>query len=454
MCAFQPNTKAVRREQMILGHPRYAAERPVVIEFLRRLRAATTPQNYFDLHRDLFNRFKARQAHIGALKTERSEHQDRRIRLAAQTPRDVPSISAAQKEADAVAEAIEVEEALLSILRVIGDGIAWRAMDYDRAAFIVLGTGTRVGRLADDEGLDPEIAQIESFWRDGVFAIHNDLTSLLRHGDVTAIYPDGRRIVVEVKRSRVDADGKQAARLKDATEYINKRRHTFADGKIRDIVEVKGPYKTRLSHLPGLINAARAEAYAGKTLSRCQWVCVVSNRVADGDIPEAKARYERQKHDLGWADARTFSYTTIYRRMRDRKHSFPGIAPLSIYPLDVEDLADLMLGYLDVLSLLNIDVLGQQFSERGISVEFTDNDTASSNFLIASRRVGDRELFVHVDPTLREQLLAELMRPETAIASVKAVLDAVEAEPSPEAVERIASFADEASVWEARTRSS
>jgi hypothetical protein len=444
----------MRREQQIVGHQRYAAERPVVIEFLRRLRVATTPQDYFELHRDLFHRFKARQDHIGALKVEQSAHQERRTQLAAQTPRDVPAISAAQREASAVGEVIEVEEALLSTLRVIGDGIAWRAMNYDRAAFTVLGVGTRVGRLAADEGLDPEIAQIESYWRDNVFAIHNDLTSFLRHGDVTAIYPDGRREVVEVKRSRIDADGKQAARLNDATEFINKRRHTFADGKIRDIVEVESPYKTRLSHLPGMIRTARAEGYAGKKLNRCQWVCVVSNRLTDSDIPDAKARYERERHELGWADARTFSYTTIYRRMRDRKHSSPGIAPLSIYPLAVEDLADLMLGYLDLLSLLNVDVLEQQFSDRGIRVKIAVAAAASSNFLVASRVVGNRELVVHVDPTLREQLLAELMRPETAITSVKAVLDSVQAERSPKVVERIASLADEASVWESRPRSS
>jgi hypothetical protein len=55
---------------------------------------------------------------------------------------------------------------------------------------------------------------------------------------------------------------------------------------------------------------------------------------------------------------------------------------------------------------------------------------------------------VNVDPSLREQLLLELMRPETAIAAVKAVLDAVEVEPRPEAMERIVSFANEAVAWE------
>jgi len=59
-----------------------------------------------------------------------------------------------------------VEEALLSLLRVIGDGLAWRALAYDRAAFGILGTGTRVGRLAADVGLI-KIEVLEQYQREG-----------------------------------------------------------------------------------------------------------------------------------------------------------------------------------------------------------------------------------------------------------------------------------------------
>ena len=134
--------------------------------------------------------------------------------------------------------------------------------------------------------------------------------------------------------------------------------------------------------------------------------------------------------------------------MRDRRQSFSSVAPISIYPLDVEDVADLMLGYFDVYTMLNTDILRSQFAERGIDVEIAVGDEADDRFLVARRRVGDRELLVHAGVSLREQLLMELMRPENAIAAVKAVQNAVEAEPGPEVVERIVSMA-EASVWQA-----
>lgn len=247
MRVHRPTAADIERERLIVSDRRYGADRPVIIDMLRRLRAASTPPDFYDLHLELFRRFKTRQDGIGALKKERSGHQSRRRELAAQVPRDVSAITAAQRDADAVEHAMEVEEALLSLLRVIGDGIAWRAMGYDRAAFGILGTGARVGRLAADEGLDPEIEQIDHYSGEGVFAIHNDLTGCLLHGDVTAIYPEWIE-VVEVKRGRVDPNSAQMVRLRDAIELINKRRHTFEDGTVRDIVD----YRSRTSRAWGI----------------------------------------------------------------------------------------------------------------------------------------------------------------------------------------------------------
>jgi hypothetical protein len=52
----------------------------------------------------------------------------------------------------------------------------WRALRYNRPAIAILGTGTRVNRLAAEEGLLPELHEIERYWDRGIFAIHNDLT--------------------------------------------------------------------------------------------------------------------------------------------------------------------------------------------------------------------------------------------------------------------------------------
>src|SRR3954452_15774409 len=110
--------------------------------------------------------------------------------------------------------------------------------------------------------------------------------------------------------------------------------------------------------------------------------------------------------------------------MRDRKQTVATVAPMSIFPLDVEDVADLMLGFIDLHMKLNIDLLAEQFEQRGVDVEFAFGEEANDRPLTAKRQVGNIEHIVSVSPSLREQLLVELMRPEEAVAPVKAVLDA------------------------------
>jgi hypothetical protein len=137
--------------------------------------------------------------------------------------------------------------------------------------------------------------------------------------------------------------------------------------------------------------------------------------------------------------------------MREKKHSFAALAPLSIFPLASEDLVDLLLGYLDLFTALDVTALGKSFERRGIEVRFAERSERDELFLEARRIVGDRELFARAGPTVREQLLLELMTPANAIACVEATLDAVELEPAPQPVARVVALADERRVWESAT---
>ena len=96
-------------------------------------------------------------------------------------------------------------KAVHHLIRAVGDGIAWRALRYDRGAFTVLGDGERVvARIASGIGRDAELTALANLSeQEGRFAIHNDMTNCLRHGDLTAIREaDGE---VEVNRSAAEA---------------------------------------------------------------------------------------------------------------------------------------------------------------------------------------------------------------------------------------------------------
>jgi len=45
------------------------------------------------------------------------------------------------------------------------------------------------------------------------------------------------------------------------------------------------------------------------------------------------------------------------KRMRDRKESFSSIAPFTIYPLPAADVADIVIGFIDLVFCLNLDAL-------------------------------------------------------------------------------------------------
>jgi hypothetical protein len=132
--------------------------------------------------------------------------------------------------------------------------------------------------------------------------------------------------------------------------------------------------------------------------------------------------------------------------MRERRHSFPGAAPFSIFPLPREDVTDLVLGYLDFYSLLNVDLLERHLRTHGLAAEITVGAEAGDRFMRVTRRLGSRELTVVVSSQIREQMLIELMTPASLVASINAILDAAEAEATPVEVERVPRMV-ESGVW-------
>ena len=119
-------------------------------------------------------------------------------------------------------------------LRQIGDGIAWRALRYDRRAFTILGEGERVGRLAHGVGRDAELAELGRLWEEeSVFAIHNDLTNCLRRGDLTALRERDAGLdvtLIEVKAGARPEETPQLQRLERATELLRQGRQVSDAG--------------------------------------------------------------------------------------------------------------------------------------------------------------------------------------------------------------------------------
>ena len=145
--------------------------------------------------------------------------------LAARTPKPIDDLRARQEELKQLKTADRVQVALAAHTRAIADGVVWKALGYDRAAITVLGRGTRVDRLADDGvGLQAELDKLaELSGREGTVTIHNDLATILRHGDLTTIDPERRSVEIrEVKATaQPGPNAPQSVRLSEAIKLIN-----------------------------------------------------------------------------------------------------------------------------------------------------------------------------------------------------------------------------------------
>jgi hypothetical protein len=448
-----PNQRELAAEEQLLNERRYQDLRPSVIEFIKRLRHATATEEWVHLHRDLLIEFGSRQdAADEVLPTMRREARDAIAELAKNRPKPVVKIAAQQEILDRVARLERVEKAGQHTLRQIADGIAWRALRYDRRTFTILGEGERVGRLASGVGREAELALLGELWEEAsTFAIHNDMTNCIRHGDLTAIKAQGRAIdinLIEVKAGQRPDDTPQLRRLERATSLLREGRQVTDEGVVH-VTVVPAVYETYLDILPELISTARRFGHAWMRPHDCMLVGAVDYSVWGRDAQIFSARSDAERRRIGWGgdEPDTLAWMASMRRMRDRKYAFSSLAPYTIFPLPTEDVADLVMGFIDVSCSLKLTGLEQALSRNGISVQVARPGPAQSLFLEASRgRIG-----LEVPPHLREQMMVELMTPNALFAAIEHVLEVNEAKPGERNDRRVVAFRDEAAVWESRT---
>ena len=445
-----PNPDQLRAEEQLLNEPLYRALRPRVREVVERLQRASAPEEWVYLHRDLLIEFGARQDAIDdTLPAARQQVRAEIRELAQREPKPIEAIRAQQEILERVGRQELVAKASQHTLRQVGDGIAWRALRYDRRAFTILGEGERVGRLARGVGRDAELAELGRLWEEeGVFAIHNDLTNCLRHGDLTALRERDGGIdvtLIEVKAGERPDDTPQLQRLARATELLREHRQ-LGDGDVLHVTVVPAAYETYLGILPDLIATARDVGFAWARPHECLLVGAVDYRVWGQDVNGYSGRSQLERRQVGWAseEPETLDWIAALRRIRDRGWSFSSLAPYTIFPLSAEDVADIVMGFVDVVCSIHLPSLERALTRDGVEVAVRRAGEGEAIFLEAQRRgVG-----VRVPAHLREQMMVELMTPEALFALLDHVLTLNEQRPAEANDRRVVSFADEAAVWE------
>jgi hypothetical protein len=423
---FTPGSRDVEREVAVLDGLIVTEERPHIASLVDELQRASQPADFYRLQRKLLRRSYARQVVSDELRGEIQQTKQRLKELTATRPLPGNEVRALQ----AVLANQELAErsckAVTHALRCVGDGIAWKALRYDRGAISVLGSGQRVRRLASGRGLDAELeAMAEHWWNGGSFAIHNDLTNCLRTGDLTLPFEPGNTVAIREVKAGSAQRGAQIKAAEERIAFLRDGRSLSGLGKgPAHIARYPVRFRTELHVLRRLLAEARRDGYASAQVSPGVVVTTVDPRVSGGR-PGIDVVAERARARAGWYDdPRIVMTLTIVRRVRERMHHFPYLAPLTIYPLPPDDIAELLLGPLEYVTILHAPTLEREFAVHGVEAQvITRKPEADSVFLRAARGSAQVEL-----PSLVcEQMLTELMHPSCLVETVSHMLDTIDA---------------------------
>lgn len=188
------------------------------------------------------------------------------------------------------------------------------------------------------------------------------------------------------------------------------------------------------------------------TVARVSTSQLVVARDLSHGVPVAFTEAQARRA-AGWpAKDVVVTWSSSLRRMRDRHHSFPYLAPLSLLPLDREDLVDVLLGQLDYTVLLNVSSVTRFLRGRGLIAHEIGPTESASWFLTGGRRHGNVVTTVTVTAQVREMMAIELTTPAYVAKLVHTLLESIADQPNLVNEQTMVAPGDERAVWRASYR--
>jgi hypothetical protein len=428
--AFKLDRRNVEAEMLVRHEPTFQRERAALRELVAQAQCAETPKHYVEVHARLLASYAARQS----VREERREDRRSEIKtlreLTRRRPLPLDEIRPLQGRNTTRQEQDLRDAILLHALRRVADAVVWRLLEFDRRAVTVLGDGERVDRLALGPGFDEELRVIDALWRqDGAVAIHNDLTTCLRHGDVTVFRPPLPPQQVQVREVKVPGQRAghtdQQERLEQALTTLHTGRSVTSDGHQVLLRRLPIPYRTHLDALAATVARARAAGYAEARPEPGMLIVAVDLNYYDDPESELGDWMLEPPARHGWTprDDRHFGAAALAASLSDRHRNSSYLAPLPLYPLPADDITDLLLGTVDYVVTLRADTIETSFARLGIMARVAEGEEANRTFLRASRG----NTTVTVGAQVREQMLRELMTTQCLIDIVAALLDDLDA---------------------------
>lgn len=278
-------------------------------------------------------------------------------------------------------------------LKDIGDGIAWRNLNYERPLLRVMSENVGHVSLSQDyKELDKRLGARKD-GKDKVLI--NDLTHCLRITDLTVVTKEGKIILYELKGDKVIDAGEIIEKIREnkgnnwrRREFRQNIRHwvaqmAFAERKITtkytkvNIIDLDFKIKTHIKVIKNLIKQANKTGFATCLLEKGYYVSFASfeslYKLKDKDriIQKIKEGMSFSPSKNHWSKMTLpFSnYDTFYSNLGDW---FRNITPYSVLPLPIKDCARLMMGELYMQFYFDFNELVKRLENAGWVVKMGD----------------------------------------------------------------------------------
>jgi len=238
-------------------------------------------------------------------------------------------------------------------IRSIGDGIAWRTLDYDRAVVRMMAERATKQQIMS-EGLMGELLEWSiHFDRGSGTAILNSLTNCLAIGDVTVVKDDGSAEIVEVKSSNTKSRRKirQKHKMREVVTLLSSGEGAADDKEVSiEILPIEP--ESGLDKVGSLLSEAEARGWAAGKISNCLYVeCLDFEKIGSFPAIEKDIEAARDKVVGDWKERKDF---VVDRNSLDLMAFSPNCAPFSIFSFPSRMCVDLLIGKKCYIGYLNM----------------------------------------------------------------------------------------------------
>ena len=433
----------------VVSHPANRGSAAVVTRLLAQLDACQSAADLCDMQEALYEASERAQHVSDDLR--RAVHRVRR-RQQARPPDNWPLVCA---PSSAGIEDWELErlvsDRVVRQLHDVGDGLAWRAFNYDRRYIIALSQNDPPGRFFGKQGVAAERQRIYEARRDrGNFALMHDLTAAVRIADITEFAPGEPPRVDEVKTSQSASTARQLQLAQTALDAVSGSKPLpTKTGTAQTLWRAEGELQTDLSAVPALLERAAVQGFSVTELMHGRVVSCVDMIEATRarDVAAAVGLFDRTENAALERHLRG-SRHHLQSSMADMAGRIASVAPLSIYPLTPAQRARMITDLVLVRIFMSAETLVSCLRGVGLDAELVlpeqNGELTESVDLIRVSRA-DRSLTIH-GPHVA-QLLLELLSPVRWAEAISSLLNDVHAPRH-----GVLTFTNERDTWARRPR--